>query len=207
MLQRCTDFVANGRPASACHLSTNAEAAVDVRFMSQGWRFAKSVAVKTCWFTPIFVTVNDLVAGPASVHGRSMQPTLNPSGSASQDVVLVDKLSIRMYRYSRGDVVLFRSPASPDTILIKRLLALEGDWVALPDRVDIEKIPQGHCWLEGDNANLSEDSRSKYGAVPLALIEGRVTHVLWPPSRMSSVSSFTPPGRLLMKNSFALKER
>ncbi len=32
--------------------------------------------------------------------------------------------------------------------------------------------------------------------VPLALIEGRVTHVLWPPSRMSSVSSFTPPGRL-----------
>ena len=35
-----------------------------------------------------------------------------------------------------------RSPASPDTILIKRLLALEGDWVALPDRVDIEKIPQ-----------------------------------------------------------------
>lgn len=43
--------------------------------------------------------------------------------------------------------------------------------------------------------------------VPLALIEGRVTHVLWPPSRMSSVSSFTPPGRLLMKNSFALKER
>ncbi len=35
-----------------------------------------------------------------------------------------------------------RSPASPETILIKRLLALEGDWVALPDRVDIEKIPQ-----------------------------------------------------------------
>ena len=82
-----------------------------------------------------------------------------------------------------------RSPASPDTILIKRLLALEGDWVTLPDRVDIEKIPQvrfnsfdgptsnnctlstacpmlqGHCWLEGDNADLSEDSRSKYGAV------------------------------------------
>ncbi len=24
---------------------------------------------------------------------------------------------------------------------------------------------QGHCWLEGDNADLSEDSRSKYGAV------------------------------------------
>ncbi len=88
---------------------SSAEAAVDNRFMSQGWRFAKSVVVKTCWLTPVFVTVNDLVAGPASVRGRSMQPTLNPSGSASKDIVLVDKLSIRMYRYSRGDVVLFRS--------------------------------------------------------------------------------------------------
>ena len=27
---------------------------------------------------------------------------------------------------------------------------------------------QGHCWLEGDNADLSEDSRSKYGPVSQA---------------------------------------
>ena len=43
--------------------------------------------------------------------------------------------------------------------------------------------------------------------VPLALIEGRVTHVVWPPSRLSRVPPFNPPGRLLMKNNFALKER
>ena len=30
----------------------------------------------------------------------------------------------------------------PDTVLIKRLVALEGDWVAFPERIDIEKIPQ-----------------------------------------------------------------
>lgn len=175
--------------------------------MSQGWRFVKSVVTKTLWYTPVVVTVNDLVAGLASVNGRSMQPTFNPSTVTSNDVVLVDKLSIRLYKYSRGDVLLFRSPACPDTILIKRLIALEGDWVALPDRADIEKIPQGHCWLEGDNADLSEDSRSKYGPVPLALVEGRVIHVLWPPSRISSVPPVNPPGRLLMKNNFALKER
>ena len=79
--------------------------------MSQGWRFIKSVVVKTCWLTPVYVAVNDLVVGPASVHGRSMQPTLNPSGSTSNDIVLVDKLSIRMYKYSRGDIVLFRLQA------------------------------------------------------------------------------------------------
>lgn len=77
--------------------------------MSQGWRFVKSVVIKTLWYTPVVVTVNDLVAGLASVNGRSMQPTFNPSTVTSNDVVLVDKLSIRLYKYSRGDVVLFRS--------------------------------------------------------------------------------------------------
>lgn len=134
--------------------------------MNQGAQFAKSVFIKTCWLTPVVVTVNDLVGGFASVQGRSMQPTLNPATSTSNDLVLVDKLSIRLFKYSRGDVVLFRymiryfchssgcracvhvtfawcrSPVCPDTVLIKRLVALEGDWVALPERADIEKIPQ-----------------------------------------------------------------
>ena len=76
--------------------------------MNQGAQFVRSVVIKTCWLTPVVVTVNDLVGGPASVHGRSMQPTLNPLGSTSNDLVLVDKLSIRLFKYSRGDVVLFR---------------------------------------------------------------------------------------------------
>lgn len=140
--------------------------AVPTRLMNQGVNFARNVLVKTCWLTPFVVTVNDLVGGFATIHGRSMQPTLNPSSSTSNDLVLVDKLSIRLFKYSRGDVVLFRylirhfchvqvcsacmhvtsawcrSPVCPDTVLIKRLVALEGDWVALPERVDIEKIPQ-----------------------------------------------------------------
>ena len=77
--------------------------------MSQAFRFLRSVAVKTLWFTPVVVTANDLLVGPASVHGRSMQPSFNPEGSTSSDIVLVDKLSIRLYKYSRGDVVLVRS--------------------------------------------------------------------------------------------------
>lgn len=85
--------------------------------MSQGWRFVKSVVSKTLWFTPVIITANDLVIGPASVHGRSMQPTFNPSSSTSDDIVLVDKLSIRLYKYSRGDVVLFRS--APTTVVTK----------------------------------------------------------------------------------------
>ncbi len=35
-----------------------------------------------------------------------------------------------------------RSPEKPGTMLIKRLLALEGDWVTVPGRMDVEKIPK-----------------------------------------------------------------
>ena len=83
----------------------------------------------------------------------------------------------------------------PNQILVKRLLALEGDWLSVPGRIDIEKIPkvqskkrlkimvqacaahgmsdakeyeaclQGHCWAEGDNYGHSEDSHTKFGSV------------------------------------------
>ncbi|CAL5222586.1 g4976 [Coccomyxa viridis] len=135
-----------------------------------------------------------------------MQPTLNPGDGDSNDLVLADKWSIKLYRYRRGDVVLLRSPEKPGTMLVKRLLALEGDWVTVPGRMDVEKIPKGHCWVEGDNPDTSTDSRSRYGAVPLALIEGRVPFILWPPSRAGWVPSHLPPGRLLVKNDDALRD-
>ena len=34
-------------------------------------------------------------------------------------------------------------------------------------------MPQGHCWLIGDNVDASRDSRF-YGPLPLALIKGKV---------------------------------
>ena len=42
--------------------------------------------------------------------------------------------------------------------------------------------------------------------VPLALIEGRVPFILWPPSRTGWVHSHLPPGRLLVKNDEALRD-
>lgn len=37
----------------------------------------------------------------------------------------------------------------------------------------LERVPQGHVWLEGDNASNSTDSRA-YGPVPLAMVRGKV---------------------------------
>jgi len=59
-----------------------------------------------------------------------------------------------------------RSPRNHRELLVKRLIALPGDWIQVPENQEIRQIPQGHCWVEGDNAGVSMDSRF-YGPVSL----------------------------------------
>lgn len=47
------------------------------------------------------------------------------------------------------------------------------------NRRGVQQIPQGHCWIEGDNLPDSRDSR-EYGPVPLALVKGKVIAKVWP---------------------------
>ena len=47
---------------------------------------------------------------------------------------------------------------------------------------DITQVPEGHCWLIGDNVDASRDSRF-YGPLPLALIKGKVIARVWPLDR------------------------
>ena len=39
-------------------------------------------------------------------------------------------------------VLLRRAPDRPGEVIIKRLVALEGDWLYVPGRADVEKIPK-----------------------------------------------------------------
>ena len=41
------------------------------------------------------------------------------------------------------------------------------------------QVPEGHCWMVGDNMTDSRDSRL-YGPVPLALIKGKVIAKILP---------------------------
>ncbi|GFP93845.1 mitochondrial inner membrane protease subunit 2 [Phtheirospermum japonicum] len=138
------------------------------------------------------LTISDRYAGFMAVRGSSMSPTLNPhnensTGFAFDDYVLVEKLCLTKYKFSRGDVVVFRSPSNSKEKNVKRIAALPGDWVDLPS-LDTVRVPEGHCWLVGDNASWSMDSRT-LGPIPLGLICGRVTHVVWPPQRIGGVNS------------------
>lgn len=162
------------------------------------WLLAKRSAT----LAVISISLTDLVGNVARTQGESMQPTLNPGsndllGALKGDIVFYEKLSAPAYKYSRGDVIVFRSPTDPNSWMVKRLIALQGDWINVPGSYEILQVPKGRCWVEGDNGNVSLDSRS-FGAIPLGLVKGRVTHKIWPPSRVGPVERVLPAGRVML---------
>lgn len=51
------------------------------------------------------------------------------------------------------------SPSNHKEKHIKRIIALPGDMLGTSDLYDVVKVPDGHCWVEGDNPSCSLDSR------------------------------------------------
>ncbi|XP_063948393.1 uncharacterized protein LOC108218212 [Daucus carota subsp. sativus] len=111
------------------------------------------------------LTISDRYISVVPVRGCSMSPTFNPHCSTSlegstDDSVLVEKFCLQKYEFSLGDVIVFCSPNDNKEKCVKRITALPGYWVSSPFSNDVVKIPDGHCWVEGDNSASSLDSRS-----------------------------------------------
>ena len=166
-------------------------------------------------------TVMNNTVHPRIVRGESMQPVLNPAidqaewikerksrssfpfelrSRNSSDVVLVNKWIMKKFDLKRGDIVILVSPLDPEDVLIKRLIAFEGDTVKpLPQSSKMDKtilIPKGYCWVEGDHHARSLDSNS-FGPIPLGLIIAKATHIIWPIHRWCRLQSKYPEERVI----------
>lgn len=156
--------------------------------MAQYWRALRETLVYAAAALPIAATINHSLCSVARIEGVSMQPALNPE-YGSTDYVLVDKTS---WRYAggveRGDVVIITNPHDPSQLLVKRVIATEGDWIR--NRLDqtLTRVPTSKIWVEGDNdlPGQSHDSND-FGAVPLGLVCGTAAAVVWPLSRSGAV--------------------
>uniref|UniRef100_A0A3B1K4I8 Mitochondrial inner membrane protease subunit n=1 Tax=Astyanax mexicanus TaxID=7994 RepID=A0A3B1K4I8_ASTMX len=149
---------------------------------------------------PVTVTVLDRLAYVARVDGASMQPSLNPEGASAPDVVLLNRWSVRNYQVQRGDIVSVVSPKNPKQKIIKRVIALEGDFIkTLGYKNRYLRVPDGHLWIEGDHHGHSFDSNT-FGPVSLGLIHGKASHIIWPPNRWQKIKPSVPPDRRPMLN-------
>ena len=92
------------------------------------------------------------------------------------DLLIVDKITPKFFGYKKGDIVLAKSPVKLNSLLCKRVIAVENE-SACVDGVYYH-VPQGYIWIEGDNKDHSFDSRN-FGPVPLELLEGKIFMKLW----------------------------
>ncbi|APA07382.1 hypothetical protein sscle_02g021520 [Sclerotinia sclerotiorum 1980 UF-70] len=134
---------------------------------------------------PAVIFFQEHVAALHTIKGASMYPFFNSgyNESQSRDVCLVDKRN-PTEGLERGMLVSFRSPYRPENLVVKRIIALEGDrvYTRAPYPYPIADIQAGHVWVEGDNnadARNSLDS-NHYGPIAVNLINGKLTRVLWP---------------------------
>jgi len=105
------------------------------------------------------------------VEGRSMEPNFH-----SGERLLVTRAFWLFGEPNRDDVVVIRDNEGPHAgFLIKRVVALPGDWVPgslAPGRMPM-MVPPGHVFVLGDNLAESDDSR-RFGPVPVVRILGKV---------------------------------
>ncbi|KAK8148104.1 hypothetical protein G3M48_000369 [Beauveria asiatica] len=161
-----------------------------------GWR-PKSVVGLTVWRLGVFATwlpavawINNYVVETAVVSGNSMYPFINEDKDSTlrNDVILTWKWSPQE-NLQRGMVVTLRSPNNPETVAIKRIVGLEGDTVHTrpPYKFPKVKVPEGHIWVEGDGRPGTTVDSNTYGPVSKRLLEGKVTHVLYPFHKFGAV--------------------
>lgn len=78
----------------------------------------------------IILPIRFFVIQPFSVKGSSMEPNFY-----EQDYLIVDELTYKFRDPQRGEVVIFRYPATEKRFLIKRVIGLPGDTVEIRDSV------------------------------------------------------------------------
>jgi inner membrane protease subunit 1 len=127
-----------------------------------------------------------------------MLPTL-PDHYRHHPWVLYSSLHRRGRNLRVGDIITYSNPIIPQETGCKRVIGMPGDFVSVvtPGRrindlhvVDVEgkwasvreevvRVPEGHCWVQGDNVEWSRDSRL-FGPLPLGLVKSKVLAVVLP---------------------------
>jgi signal peptidase I len=153
------------------------------------------VVIVTAAFV-IALLVQAFLVKPFTIHQVSMRPTLEEG-----DRILLNRLAYRFRDQARGDIVVFHSPISADEDLVKRIVAVANDKVAISmgtlyvngvpqdEPYVLEQdfsgempeivVPPGHVFVMGDNRNNSGDSRL-FGPITTESIIGSAFLVYWP---------------------------
>lgn len=162
-------------------------------------------AIETVVLAVVLFLIINTVSARIRVDGNSMEPNLH-----SGNFIIVNKLAYRFGDIHRGDVIVFPSPNGNGEDLIKRVIGLPGDRIAVVDgQVYVNgqllsepyltvspsggnyqsAIPRDALYVMGDNRNNSSDSRS-WGVLSVENVLGKAVFVYWPFSDFGLLEQF-----------------
>lgn len=152
--------------------------------------------------------IRTYVAEPFEVPSASMETTI-----MTGDRLFAEKVSYHFEDPKAGDIVVFSDPQVPSRVLVKRVIATEGQVVSMSDgvlyidgvaqsepyvtgetyplsqtagNVSISYpyiVPEGEVWVMGDNRENSSDSRY-FGSIDENTIFGKAVFTYWPLNRI-----------------------
>jgi len=147
----------------------------------------------------IVLLINAFLAQATRVEGQSMEPSLH-----NNERLIIEKVSYRVRPPERGEIVVLQIEGRQSAPLIKRIIGLPGETVAIHDgdvyidgesleepylnnvtygSMPARQVPAEHVFLLGDNRSASNDSRF-FGMVPFDQIVGRAWLRYWPLDEM-----------------------
>ncbi len=176
--------------------------------------FVMDILETVAFIGSIFIVVYLFIITPNQVKGASMEPSFK-----SGDYILTSRVTYKLRRPDRGDVVVFKAPKNPDIEYIKRIIGLPGDKIliengqvyvngqALPEQYTAAAtnlweggfikegttiiVPDGYVFVMGDNRPRSSDSR-EFGPVPVESIIGQVFYRYFPVDEVGQILNPLP---------------
>lgn len=148
----------------------------------------------------VFILLVTFVIQGFKVYGSCMEPNLHTG-----ERLLGNKFIYHFENPSRGDIVVFKYPADPRKVFIKRIVALPGDMIEIQSgklfvnkkpvaeqyvktvahgSFPAEKVTSGHVFVLGDNRDESNDSRF-WGELPINNIQARAWLRYWPITKIA----------------------
>lgn len=163
-------------------------------------------------FGAIFAVIYLFVAQPHKVSGNSMVPNFHDG-----EYILTDKISYRLGKPQRGDIIVLKNPRDESQDFIKRIISLPSDTITIQggrvyvnDNIIAESylprdtltrggsslaegkpflLETNQYFVLGDNRNHSSDSR-EIGTIGKNLIIGKVFFRYWPPISFGLIKHF-----------------
>jgi len=151
----------------------------------------------------IVLVINIFLAQATRVEGQSMEPTLH-----NNQRLIIEKVSYYFHPPQRGEIVVLRRNGGSIVPLIKRVVGLPGETIAIHDgkvfvndqpleepylaqstygNMPAKLVPEEHVFVLGDNRGASNDSRA-FGMVSFDDIIGRAWVRYWPPADVGLIT-------------------